>query len=179
MSDDGSKAKPKRRWRKTGIGFIAIVLLYFGISAWHNRRWVDPRFVGAWRVTNSKSNVESIYILKEDGSARWLAKEGTGGEWWERGPMYAPFYWSIGRDGFLLQNINSPSSQIGNWLLSLGGLLNNGRLTAPRVASNAASEIESVSDDQIRLNHTRPGIMVPLILTLDRMDPKDVPAAQR
>jgi hypothetical protein len=176
MSDDGSRSKPNRRWRKIAIGVVAIALFCFAIGAWLNHRWIDPRFVGAWRVTNSKSSDESIYILKEDGSARWLQQEGN--QWWERGPVEAPFYWSVGRDGFLLQNLSSASSQIGGWFLSLGGLLKQGRLTAPRVVSNAAFGIESVSNEQVRLERTQPGIP-PHRLTLDRMDPKDVPPAQR
>ena len=179
MSDDGSNVKPKRRWRKIATGVIALTLLYFAGSAWQNRRWIDRRFVGAWRVTNSKSNTQSIYILKVDGSARWIEREGEGDKWWERGARTSPFYWTVGRDGFLLQNGDSPGAQMSGWLLSLGGLLKQGRLTSPRIVSNSSCTIEFVSDDQIRLDRTQPGIIVPLILTLDRINPEDVPTAQR
>jgi hypothetical protein len=178
MSDDRSKVKPKRRWRTIATGVVALTVLYFAGSAWQNRRWIDPRFVGAWRVTDSKSSLQSVYVLRADGSARMLYRNDEGARWREYGPRGAPFYWSVSRDGFLLQNLNSPSSQFAGWLLSLGGLFTKGRFTAPRVVSNSADEILFVSDDQVRLLVPQPGITVPLILTLDRMDAAEVPPAQ-
>jgi len=178
MSDDVESAKPRRRWRKIAAGIAALTLLFVAYVAWNTYRWIDPRLVGAWRVTNSRPSAESIYILNKNGSARWLQREGEGDQWWERGPVGAPFYWSVGRDGFLMQNLDSPSAQMGEWLWSLGGLLNKGRLKAPRIGRNPALKIEFLSPDRIRLTRYTPGIIKPLELTLDRIDPESIPPAQ-
>jgi hypothetical protein len=167
-----------RRWRSVITIAVVCVLLFIAFSAWQSHRWIDPRFVGAWRVTNSKSKVESVYVLSADGSARWLEREGEGDQWWVRGARSAPFYWSVGRDGFLLQNLDSRSAQIGAWFQSLGGLLSKGRFTMPRAVSNAAEEIEFLTVDRIRLHHPQPGMIKPLFLTLDRIAPDEVPTPQ-
>jgi hypothetical protein len=177
MSDDGSKSKPKRRWRRIATGLITLSLLYFAASAWMNRGWLDPRFVGAWRVTSSKWQGEWIYVLREDGSAQWFERRWQGDPWWQRGPNGGPISWSVDREGFRLQEL-SPGAQMGGWLLSIGGLLNRGQFTRPLIVEKRSSKIESIGENQIRLSDTQPGIIIPTILTMDRLDPEVAPKAQ-
>lgn len=179
MSADDIRAKSKRRWRKVTSALVVTALLYVAFSAGWNHRWIDPRFVGAWRVTNSKSTHQSIYVLRKDGSAHLFEHNAETDRWWDVGPTGPPFYWSVGRSGFLMQNLDSPSTQFGGWLTSLGGLLTKGRLKWPRIARNSDDEIISVQSDRIRLIVPTPGIIIPLELTLDRIDPSEIPGGPR
>jgi len=178
MSSETLSSKPRRRWRRLVTGFLAFSMFSVAGSAWWNRRWIDPRFVGAWRVTHSKWDGQWIIVLNDDGSALWLERQTDADEWWDRGSAF-PNHWSVGRDGFLLDNLDSPGSQMSAWILSLGGLLDGGKPVPPRLFRNRSDEITSVTDNQIRLKVPQPGILIPTILTLDRLDPKDVPAAKR
>jgi hypothetical protein len=174
MSAESDKAKSRRRWRRSLAVACLIALSLLAYTAWSNYRWFDPRFVGAWRVINSKSDFQSIYVLHADGRGTRL--ELTSNRWWIRGSA-APYRWSIGRDGFLFDNLDTPASQFGNYVVSLGGLLNQGRLTWPRFARNRDLEIMSIEPDRIRLIDRQEGILIPLELTLERMNPADVPPA--
>ncbi len=179
MSADDISAKSKRRWRKVTSAVVVTALLYVAFSAWWNHRWIDPRFVGAWRVTNSKSPQQSIYVLREDGTARSLQHNADRDKWWDEGSRGAPFYWSVGQTGFLLQNLDSPSTQVGGWVTSLGGLRTRGRLKWLHITRNTDWEIVSGEPDRIRLGFPQPGIIIPLELTLDRIDTADVPDVER
>ena len=105
MSDDGSKSKPKRRWRQIATGVIAIALLCFAVDNWLNRRWVDERYVGVWKVDYGHTHPrpdridpDMIWILHADGSGRWLVDHGER-EWGERSNS-GTWRWWIDRSGF-------------------------------------------------------------------------------
>src|SRR5262245_302263 len=119
MSDQPQK--PRRRWRWLIVTVIVTAIgAYIG---WSNHTWHDPRFVGAWRVVNSKSPHQSIWVLNAHGSGSW--QEWTGSDWWMRRSNY---HWSISRRGFLFDDLPNKPSQALAYVTSLGGLATDGKL---------------------------------------------------
>ncbi|MFO1094562.1 MAG: hypothetical protein U0992_14845 [Planctomycetaceae bacterium] len=148
------------------------MVLYF---AWLNYSWLDPRFVGAWRVTSPKWDSESIWVLHSDGKGMRLQRDSTG-QWFQSG---YDWHWSISRDGFLFENIPSKKSQLKSYVMSLGGILTSkGKLAPLRFVSNRREEILSVDETSIRLVVRQEGIWRPTELTLERLDEADVPVAR-
>jgi hypothetical protein len=169
MSDQPQKPRRRRRWLIAAV-IATVVVAYIG---WSNHTWQDPRFVGAWRVVNSKSPQLSIWVLNADGTGS--CQVWTGSDWWLRRGDY---HWSISRSGFLFQNIPGKLAQTVEYVTSLGGLSTGGKLKPFRFVSNTPEEIVSVDADTITLRVPQEGIIIPLYLTLERIDLKDVPAAQ-
>ena len=132
-----------------------------------NCRWIDQdsSAPGGLRTQIGR---RSIYVLGEDGPPFGLSGEGRG----DRGGSAAS---CAGRTpGLSAVTDSAPGNhhagaQMGGWMRSLGGLLNGGGLTAPASAAIRESEIETISDKQIRLKADTTGIIIPTILTLDRM----------
>jgi hypothetical protein len=169
MSDQPHKPGRRRRWLIAAI-IVTVIAAYIG---WSNHTWHDPRFVGAWRVINSKSPHQSIFILNADGTG--AEQELLNNVWLIRGNGW---HWSISRKGFLFENIPSRLSHAVTYVTALGGLAIDGKLRPFRFVGNAPYEIVSVDANTITLFVPQEGIIVPLYLTLQRLDPKDVPPAR-
>jgi hypothetical protein len=168
MSDQPQRPRRRRRWLIAAV-VVTVSVAYVG---WSSHTWQDPRFVGAWRVINSKSPQLSVFILNADGTG--FCQLWTGSDWWTRG---RDWHWSISRKGFLFENIPNKPLQVLTYVTSLGGFATDGKLRPLRLAGNAPYKIVSVDANTITLLVPQEGIIKPLYLTLERLDPKDVPAA--
>lgn len=160
----------RRRPRLITVAIVSVIVAYIG---WSNHTWRDPRFVGAWRVINSKSPHQSIWILNADGTGVYQEDYGSG--WWVSG---SDWHWSISQRGFLFENIPNKPSQVLAYVTSLGGLATDGKLRPLRLAGNTPYKIVSVDANTITLIVPQEGIIIALSLTLQRLDPKDVPPAR-
>lgn len=169
MTDELQKPKSNRRRWLIATFLATFLILYF---AWLNYSWLDPRFVGAWRVTSPKWSREDIWVLNPDGSGMRLQRNPSG-QWYRSGDDW---HWSISRDGFLFENILDKPSQFVRYVTSLGGLLTDqGKLTPLRFVSNRREGIVNVDEMSIRLEVRREEISYRDELTLERLDPADVP----
>jgi hypothetical protein len=171
MSDDDASVRPKR-WRRMQFVFVSTALLLVVTAyAWWSYRWIDERFVGAWRVTHNKGGDIHIYVLNRDGSGLRLSQAGST---WHR--IYGFKYgWSLSRQGFQFGNNPDYVLQLAHYLMDLGGLRSGGRIRAFRYYGGIPGELVSVTQNRIVLRFPRPGIIKPDELTLTRIPPEDLP----
>ncbi|HVJ87068.1 MAG TPA: hypothetical protein VM452_15545 [Caulifigura sp.] len=171
MLDEANRLKRQVRRRRFVVGLFCFGLL-FSVWTWRSQhRWIDPRFVGAWRVTHNKADDVEVYLLNLDGSGTRLVHNGTN---WS--PTFNFRYgWRIGREGFHFGNNPGLLAQLAEYVGDLGGFRSAGRVQRFRYYGGMPGELVSVTSDKIVLRFSREGIIKPDELTLTRMAPEDVP----
>jgi hypothetical protein len=170
MSDDALKMRSQRRRRTFVVVSLLIVVLATGF-AWRAHRWIDERFVGAWRVTHNKGDSVEVYVLNRDGSGLRLSQSGST---WQR-VLGFQHGWSISRDGFHFGTNPSGVSQLADYVLDLGGLRTAGQFRAFQYFGGIPGELVRVTPDRIVLRFSRAGILKPDELTLTRIRQEEIP----
>jgi hypothetical protein len=174
MSDEADIVVPRRTRRGRVFAVLAIVAIAVGGFAWQQFSWLDPRFVGVWRVTHNKSDdFDEIYILNSDGSGSRLVQTSNGA--WQRLSPGFRYGWRINRAGFGFGTNPTFAVQLWEYVEDLGGLRSRGKLRMFHYYGGLPGELANVTPDRIVLRFRQAGIIKPDELTLTRMKREDLP----